>query len=75
MNAAEISGILQAKIRNIAPIEQLEEVGRVVKVADGVAIAYGLNNVQSGEMVVFSSGVKGMVLNLEEDSVGIVIFG
>lgn len=75
MKATEITNILKSKMQTLAPQDELREVGRVVKVSDGVAVAYGLDNTQSGELVEFSSGVKGMVLNLETDSVGIVIFG
>jgi F-type H+/Na+-transporting ATPase subunit alpha len=75
MRATEISEILKKEIANFDSASELKEVGEVVKVADGVAIAYGLDNVQSGEMVEFEDGTKGMVLNLEVDSVGIVIFG
>lgn len=75
MKASEISSILLGKIKSFSPQDELKEVGHVVRVADGVAIAYGLDSVESGELVEFSSGIKGMVLNLETDSVGIVIFG
>ncbi len=75
MKASEISEVLKKQIANFEGDAELSEIGQVVKVSDGVAIAYGLDNVQSSEMVEFSSGVKGMVLNLEEDGVGIVIFG
>ncbi len=75
MRATEISDILKKEIANFDSVNELKEVGEVVKVADGVATAYGLDNVQSGEMVEFEDGTKGMVLNLETDSVGIVIFG
>ncbi|MCL4170200.1 UNVERIFIED_CONTAM: hypothetical protein GTU68_039218, partial [Idotea baltica] len=75
MKAAEISSILKKEIANYDAKTKLDEVGQVVKVSDGVAIAYGLENVQAGEMVEFESGGSGMVLNLEEDSVGVVIFG
>ena len=75
MKATEISSILKSKLKTFAPQDELKEVGQVVKVSDGVAIAYGLDNVKANELVVFSSGVRGMVLNLETDSVGIVIFG
>ncbi|KIE04123.1 hypothetical protein NF27_JF00010, partial [Candidatus Jidaibacter acanthamoeba] len=75
MNASEISEVLKKQISNFESDAELSEVGQVVKVSDGVAIAYGLDNVQASEMVEFSSGVKGMVLNLGEDGVGIVIFG
>jgi F-type H+-transporting ATPase subunit alpha len=75
MKASEISAILKKSIGQIKGGDELSEVGRVVKVSDGVAIAYGLDQVQAGELVEFESGVQGMALNLEEDSVGIVIFG
>jgi F-type H+-transporting ATPase subunit alpha len=75
MKASEISAILKKEIANFNSETELQEVGQVVKVSDGVAIAYGLDNVQSGEMVEFEGGVKGMVLNLEKDNAGIVIFG
>lgn len=75
MKASEISTILKKAIANYNSETELSEVGQVVKVSDGVAIAYGLDNVQSGEMVEFEGGIMGMVLNLELDSVGIVIFG
>ncbi len=75
MNINEIGSILESKIKSFVDPDVLQEVGKVVKIADGVAIAYGLQNVQSGEVVEFVSGVKGMVLNLQEDSVGIVVFG
>lgn len=75
MKATEISEILKKEIANFDKSSDLNEIGQVVKVSDGVAIAYGLDNVQAGEMVEFEGGIKGMVLNLEIDSVGIVIFG
>jgi F0F1-type ATP synthase alpha subunit len=52
-----------------------DEIGKVVSVGDGIARVYGLNKVQAGEMVVFSSGLRGMALNLEDSNVGVVIFG
>ncbi len=72
---SEISDILKAKIAGISDAAALAEVGRVVSVGDGIATIFGLENVQAGEMVEFESGVKGMALNLETDSVGVVIFG
>ena len=72
---SEISDILKAKIAGLSDAASLAEVGRVVSVGDGIATIYGLENVQAGEMVEFDSGVKGMALNLEADSVGVVIFG
>ena len=72
---SEISDILKAQIANINEGASLAEVGRVVSVGDGIATIYGLENVQAGEMVEFDGGIKGMALNLETDSVGVVIFG
>lgn len=75
LNPSEISEILKKEIGNIDQISELEEVGYVVAVGDGIAKVYGIDNVQAGEMVEFVSGVKGMVLNLETDTVGVVIMG
>src|ERR1700749_119857 len=72
---AEISAILKREIANFGAEAEVSEVGQVLSVGDGIARVYGLDNVQSGEMVEFESGVKGMALNLESDNVGIVIFG
>ncbi|MBX9725797.1 MAG: F0F1 ATP synthase subunit alpha, partial [Rickettsiales bacterium] len=72
---SEISDILKAQIAGINDDASLAEVGRVVSVGDGIATIYGLENVQAGEMVEFDGGIKGMALNLETDSVGVVIFG
>jgi F-type H+-transporting ATPase subunit alpha len=75
----EFSNILQNKIENFRSSAELKEVGEVVKVGDGIATVYGLDNVQAGELVEFEtndqSNVKGMALNLETDNVGIVVFG
>jgi len=71
----EFSNILQKNIENFKTAAELKEVGEVIKVGDGIAKVYGLDNVQAGELVEFDSGVKGMALNLETDSVGIVVFG
>jgi len=73
--AAEISSILEERILGAAPKADLEETGRVLSIGDGIARVYGLNNIQADEMVEFSSGLKGMALNLETDNVGIVVFG
>ena len=54
---------------------ELEETGRVLSIGDGIARVYGLKNIQAEEMVEFSSGLKGMALNLEPDNVGVVVFG
>ena len=75
IRAAEISAILKEQIKNFGQEAEVSEVGQVLSVGDGIAHVYGLDNVQSGEMVEFESGVRGMALNLENDNVGIVIFG
>ena len=75
IRAAEISAILKEQIQNFGQEAEVSEVGQVLSVGDGIARVYGLDNVQAGEMVEFESGVKGMALNLEQDNVGIVIFG
>lgn len=74
--ASEQFKILEEKITNAYRELDVEEVGRVISVGDGIARVYGLNNVQAGEMVEFpKGGIKGMALNLETDNVGIVVFG
>ena len=75
ISAAEISGILKSQIENFGVEAEVSDVGQVLSVGDGIARIYGLDSVQAGEMVEFSGGVKGMVLNLETDNVGVVIFG
>ena len=75
IKASEISSIIRDQINNFESQADISEVGTVLKVGDGVAQVYGLDNVQAGEMVEFTDGVQGMALNLEEDNVGIVIFG
>ncbi len=75
MVASEISSIIKEKIANSDINVDVSEVGRVLSVGDGIARVYGLDKVQANEMVEFESGVKGMALNLEEDNVGVVIFG
>ncbi len=75
IKASEISSIIRDQINNFESQVDISEVGTVLKVGDGVAQVYGLDNVQAGEMVEFTGGVQGMALNLEEDNVGIVIFG
>jgi F-type H+-transporting ATPase subunit alpha len=72
---AEISAILRQQLSGFKSASELEEVGTVLEVGDGIARIYGLNNVQSGEMIEFENGLKGIVLNLEEDNVGAVLFG
>ncbi|KAF8793207.1 ATP synthase subunit alpha, mitochondrial-like [Argiope bruennichi] len=73
--AAEVSSILEERILGHTPTAELEETGRVLSIGDGIARVYGLKNIQAEEMVEFSSGLKGMALNLEPDNVGIVVFG
>ena len=75
IRAAEISAILKEQIRNFGQEAEVSEVGQVLSVGDGIARVYGLDSVQAGEMVQFESGVQGMALNLEQDNVGIVVFG
>ena len=75
IRAAEISAILKEQIKNFDQEAEVSEVGQVLSVGDGIARAYGLDNVQAGEMVEFENGIRGMALNLETDNVGIVIFG
>jgi len=72
---AEVSAILEERILNTSSQVGLEEAGRVLSVGDGIARVYGLKNCQAEEMVEFSSGLKGMALNLEPDNVGVVVFG
>jgi F-type H+-transporting ATPase subunit alpha len=73
VNPAEISAILKQQLSGFDGGASLQEVGTVLEVGDGIARAYGLTNAQSGELVEFENGQKGIVLNLEEDNVGIVL--
>ncbi|MBS4241356.1 F0F1 ATP synthase subunit alpha [Campylobacter vulpis] len=73
--ADEISSIIKERIENFDLNLEIEETGKIVSVADGVAKVYGLKNIMAGEMVEFENGEKGMALNLEESSVGIVVLG
>lgn len=75
IRAAEISAILKQQIANFGNDADVSEVGTVLSVGDGVARVYGLDKVQAGEMVEFPGGIKGMALNLQNDNVGVVIFG
>ena len=75
INASEISSILKSEIKDIDDQSKVSEVGTVLTVGDGIARVYGLDNVQAGEMVEFPGKIKGMALNLEDDNVGVVIFG
>jgi F-type H+-transporting ATPase subunit alpha len=71
----EISAILRQQLSNFNAAADLEEVGTVLQVGDGIARVYGLNNVRSGELVEFENGVRAIALNLEEDNVGVVLMG
>ncbi len=71
----EISAILRQQLSNFNAGANLEEVGTVLQIGDGIARVYGLNNVRSGELVEFDNGVKAIALNLEEDNVGVVLMG
>uniref|UniRef100_Q7M2G6 ATP synthase subunit alpha n=1 Tax=Oenothera villaricae TaxID=3941 RepID=Q7M2G6_OENVI len=73
--AAELTTLLESRITNFYTNFQVDEIGRVISVGDGIARVYGLNEIQAGEMVEFASGVKGIALNLENENVGIVVFG
>jgi F-type H+-transporting ATPase subunit alpha len=75
LSAVELSTLLEQKITKYYTTLGLDEVGRVLSVGDGIARIYGLNKIQAGELVEFSSGIKGMALNLENDNVGVVLFG
>ena len=75
IDASEISQILKEEITNFSDSAEVSEIGTVLTVGDGIARVYGLDNVQAGEMVDFPGKIKGMALNLEEDNVGVVIFG
>ena len=75
INPSEVTKILKEQIKKFGEKAEISEVGQVLSVGDGIARIYGLDNVQAGEMVEFSDGSKGMALNLENDNVGVVIFG
>ena len=72
---AEVSAILRQQLSGFKSEAELEEVGTVLQVGDGIARIYGLNNAQSGELVEFENGLQAIVLNLEEDNVGAVLLG
>ncbi len=72
---AEVSAILREQLSGFKTGAQLEEVGTVLQVGDGIARIYGLNSVQAGELIEFQNGVRAIVLNLEEDNVGAVLLG
>ena len=73
INPAEVSSILREQLAGVKSAAELEEVGTVLQVGDGIARIYGLSNVQSGELIEFDNGVRAIVLNLEEDNVGAVL--
>ncbi|PIE47492.1 MAG: F0F1 ATP synthase subunit alpha [Flavobacteriales bacterium] len=75
VNPAEISSILKQQLSGFEGFDSLEEVGTVLEVGDGIARVYGLTNVQYGELVQFDNGLEAIVLNLEEDNVGVVLLG
>jgi F-type H+-transporting ATPase subunit alpha len=75
LRVAEISSVIKEKIATFCNEAEVTEIGRVLKVGDGVARIHGLDNVKAGEMLEFPGGIKGMALNLETDNVGAVIFG
>jgi len=75
INPSEVTKILKEQIKKFGEKAEVSEVGQVLSVGDGIARVYGLDNVQAGELVEFSAGLKGMALNLESDNVGVVIFG
>jgi F-type H+-transporting ATPase subunit alpha len=73
INPAEVSSILREQLAGVKSAAELEEVGTVLQVGDGIARIYGLTNVESGELIEFENGARGIVLNLEEDNVGAVL--
>ena len=75
LQATEISSLLKERIEDFESHSDTVEVGQVISVGDGIARVYGMEKVQSGEMVTFADGTRGMALNLEVDNVGVVIFG
>lgn len=75
VNPAEVSAILKKQLSGYSASTALNEVGTVLEVGDGIARVFGLSNAQYGELVTFDNGLEGMVLNLEEDHVGVVLLG
>ena len=71
----EVSSIIREQLSNVQTAAQLEEVGTVLQVGDGIARIHGLTHVRSGELIEFENGVNAIVLNLEEDNVGAVLLG
>ena len=72
---AEVSAILRQQLAGFKSESELQEVGTVLQVGDGIARIYGLTDVQSGELIEFENGLKAIVLNLEEDNIGAVLLG
>merc|ERR1711871_648199 len=75
MTTSEITSVLEDRIKNFYEKVDVEETGKVLSIGDGIARVYGLRSVQAGEMVEFKNGMKGMALNLENDNLGVVVFG
>lgn len=75
INPAEITAILRAQLSGFNSEVELEEVGTVLEIGDGIARVYGLTNIQYGELIEFENGLIGIALNLEEDNVGAVLLG
>jgi F-type H+/Na+-transporting ATPase subunit alpha len=75
LKPSEVSKILKQQLKDIDTSAQVDEIGSVLQVGDGIARVYGMSNVQANELIEFESGVKGIVLNLEEDNVGTVLLG
>ena len=75
LRADEISSLIQKQIEGFEEGIELKETGRVISVGDGIARIYGLGSAMAGELLEFPGGLSGMVLNLEEDNVGLVLFG
>ena len=75
IKASEVSEVLARELSNFSLDQRYEEVGQVLEVGDGIARIYGLERAESSELVEFESGVRGVVLNLEEDNVGVVLLG
>lgn len=75
INVSEVSEILRMQLEGIDSKAQFEEIGKVLQVSDGVVRVFGLNNAESNELLEFESGIKGVVMNLEEDNVGAVLLG
>jgi len=75
VNPAEVSAILKKQLEGYTSGTTLDEVGTVLEVGDGIARVFGLSNAQYGELVTFENNLEGMVLNLEEDHVGVVLLG